>query len=470
MGQVIKTGLGVLVSRLSQPLLSFVLFWFSSRILSLSDFGIYVLLMGLIILFQVLATLGLSPFLTREISLGKRPGVWVGSLLWLLGPFSLVAWAVLVGLAIALGYSHEAIVGSIIIGLSLPFGSFSQSMESVFIAQGQAKAMVYLGLGENIFRVAISVAALLMGWGLYGLLWCYVISRAGGCLWSYILYRKYRNSPLQSDPDCRRMLWRAVPTFGVMVIAATLYFRVDILAISSLLDEENLAYYGVAMRLFGLGLIIPDSFVTAVFPEMTRNLSSDRPAAMRFFGTVARLLCSACFLGIFATLLFSDFFITLIFGEKFAPAAPIMNILILMLPCYAINALSGYLIQAAKREGVEMLLVVAGTLLCLLLNVAGIYYMGLPGAAWATCLANITMLGAHLIIIHKIVGFFTPTRSTLAMLAAMIASLALLALLPSANWAILAAGLLFVVIMIVFKGLQPYDLAAVKALLKRGRK
>ncbi|WP_243367304.1 flippase [Fundidesulfovibrio soli] len=388
MAKLLKTGAGLFLARVLQPLFSFVLFWYCARRLSLEDFGLYILLMSLILVFQAVATLGLGPMLTREISVDKEHGPqWIGASLAVMLPGSLLAWALFVAFTVAAGYSPGMVQGAAIVGAGLPGAVLGQVAESAFIAQGRSKPMVALSALENGLRVGASVAALTLGYGLQSLLVIHVVSRSLSGICALLMLRDGRPGLAVLSREKARALLRGIPSFGMMVLVATFYFRMDIIVVSLFMGEAAAGIYGAAMRLVSLTFLMPESLVAAIYPALSRTMHATDGHAReltRFSAGLLAVVCTAVSLFLYGA---SSQLVPLLFGPGFVQAGGLLAVLAFMLPLHAINGLLGFLLQSCRKERTALRIVSWGTAGTLALYILGVRLGGLEGAAWAGLIA-----------------------------------------------------------------------------------
>lgn len=400
---VLRIGAGLFVARVLQPLFSFALFWACARKLSLEDFGIYALLMGLVLVFQTCATLGLGPLLTREAATDTaHTPAWAGSALAVLSAGALGAWAAWILFCLACGYPDKTLTGSAILGVGLPAACAVQVMESIFVANDRSRAVVVQSLLENALRVAASLAALGLGGGLTALFVIHAASRTVGGIMALMFLRGVAGGAFTFDRSRAALLLRGLPTFGVMVICAALFFRVDIIVASILLPESDIGLFTGAIRLVTLCFLLPESYVSAVYPALSR-LMRDDPRHGRELVSVSvaglLVLCVPVSLVLCAA---SPVIVPLLYGQAFTPAVPLLAILAFLLPAHALNGLLGFAIQAGRKDAWAMGVVLAGLFLNIAANVAGALAGGITGTAWADFGVMTGLALAYLVIVSRL--------------------------------------------------------------------
>jgi O-antigen/teichoic acid export membrane protein len=235
---VFRTGAGLLAARLCQPMFAFLLFGSAARLLDEHSFGAYVLLMGMIILFQACSSLGLVPLMTRELSKDlDRAGTYLGGAALIMIPASLLSWIIFPPVLSIIGASAETSRLGWILGASLPFTTIILAAETLFVAHGSTRPIIIQNFCENIVRVTVSLVLLFMGYGVSMLLTIFVITRAASAC--FILLR-LRSCPFPRKfaPHERGLKCSSGTTlYGLMSLRPCL-FQNDIIALTASRGES----------------------------------------------------------------------------------------------------------------------------------------------------------------------------------------------------------------------------------------
>ena len=400
---VFRTGAGLLIARLCQPVFSFLLFGTAARLLDEHDFGVYVLLMSTVMLFQACANLGLIPLMTRELAKDlKQSGAYLGGAALIMIPASLISWILFPHVLLLIGATDETTRLGWILGSSLPFTTIILAIEALFLAHGQSGSIIAQNLYENITRVSISLTLLFMGYGVSMILVIYVATRAAGACFILLKIRKLPNAlPITLSRPIARILIKGLPLYGLMSIAAMFFFKVDIITISVLQGETKVGQYGAAFRLLTLSCLLPDCFLAALFPRLSKicvtkphTLSDLVPHFAQLILALEIPLCLTIAAG-------AHILIPLLYGQPFATTAPVLSILALVLPFYTMNGLLGYLLQANGNEKTALIMVLCGVTINVLLTYPLTMAFGLIGTAMGTLIATTVLSLIQLKAVHR---------------------------------------------------------------------
>lgn len=445
-GGILRSTLGLLGGRIAQPFFTFFLFFVSARILSVGEFGYYTFIMGMLVLFQSIASLGLGFVLSREI--GQKPeeeGAAIGSVLYLCLPASVLAGLLFVGMSAGLmGSGGGALALFALSALSLPFSALYQFGEAVFLAHNSGGSLFRIGIAEQVVRVGLSIAALLLGFGLTGLVLCYLFGRIlAAAIIAFIFFKRRMSPPIRLDRGNLRYIRGRLSAFLPMNLLANLYYRADLIVVAWLMSDTDLGLYGCAMRIASISFVLPESLVTASYPHFSRlwlEKNGQFEAKALSYGV---MILALGFLGAAGMAFFGGTLLEVFFGSRYAASGPLLALLGFMLPANCVNALFGYLFQAAHSERTALVLVAASTLIVFASLTLGALRGGLTGAGAGAVVSIWIMAVLHIATARRLWRLDMPARSPIIRSTAVFAAgwLVIALAAPAGNLAYcLAAG------------------------------
>lgn len=412
---VLKSSLGMLGGRIAQPFFTFFLFFVSARILTTGEFGYYTFIMGMVVLFQSIASLGLSFVLSREI--GQKPeeeGATIGSVLYLSLPASLLAGAMFIVVSLALmGDGENAFTLFLLSALSVPFSALFQFGEAIFLAHSAGGSLFRIGIVEQLVRVGLSIAGLLHGFGLLGLVACYLLGRIlATAIITFIFFKRRMSPPIRLDRDNLRYIWGKLAAFLPMNLLANLYYRADVIVLAWLMSDSDLGLYGCAMRIVFFSFILPESLITASYPHFSRLWVENRDVFEKKARSYCVMFLALGFLGAAGMAFFGGTLLDLFFGAKYAPSGPLLALLGFMLPANCLTSLFGYMFQATHHEKTALALVVASTIVVFSSLALATALWGLTGAGIGANISIWIMAILHIVVARKVWRFDLSMRSS----------------------------------------------------------
>ena len=250
----------------------------------------------------------------------------------------------------ALGYSESTRTVFVLVGVRTLFASLAILAGSVVRGLERVHENARMSVWTALLDAVIVVPAVLLGWGLHGVLWMQVASAALGLLlWSRLLVRAGVGLPALSRPAAVALL-RGGLGFVAFDVALKAQPYIDATFLKRLASPEAVGWYGAAARLVS-SLLIPVSSINFVlYPTLARLWSSDREAFLR----ISRLGLRAVILfGVLAgvgSLSFAHVAVRLLFGAGFAPATIDLQVLSIYLFLLHSTMLLGCTIHAAQRQ------------------------------------------------------------------------------------------------------------------------
>jgi O-antigen/teichoic acid export membrane protein len=243
--------------------------------------------------------------------------------------------------------------------------------------------LVILGL----FHVALSYIAL-----------CFVMTRFLGIAFSIPIARRLVNFRIfhLDFKDCRNLIKRVV-VFGLQYVFGNLFFLFDTVLLALLCSDREVGIYQSAFKIVTLSLIIPDIAVNTMMPVLTRFHRDD----VEKWNNYGRLLYKILFLVSLPVALimfvFADQIIQFLYGGAYLEAIQILRFFsMVILIRYGADAYA-LMLTTSQRQFVRMLIVVAGTLINIALNIWLIPLYGVWGTAIVSLITNITVAFGYMI-------------------------------------------------------------------------
>jgi O-antigen/teichoic acid export membrane protein len=382
--------------RVLMPALAVGLVLMLSRYLGAEGLGRYTLAFSFLYLFNAIAPLGLGAIITRDGARDKGTLNGMLSNAMTLGTIaSLVLTIAMAGVAYLSDYDSGTRTAILILSLALFPCTVGLFQDSAFIA---LERMDYLAIGtviEYTIKVGVGMLLLLLEFDLNSVLLMAVIGRVVGCIISTVLLKRVElNTRWSYDPEIARRLMELAPTFLLIGIFATLYWRIDIFMLSKLQPVEQVGYYGAAWRILELAMVVPQSLCLALYPQISASALSDLPRLQEIGRGAMRYLLAISLPAAIGVTLLAEPILHLLYGPAFRTAAYTLSVLILTLIPYGFVRYHAYVLLGANHQRVDLILNIVMSVLNILLNFLLIPRFGHLGAAIATFIS----IGAYSIL------------------------------------------------------------------------
>lgn len=363
------------------------------RALGDAGYGQWMTIMSAFQLIGYFTSLGLEQAAVREAAAQpERAAQWVSALVVTRLMLTIPVMVAGVAAVFALQESHAMLIAGLILVAEFPFGV------------GSSLAVVHQLKLNNKIPMAILTANSIL-WGI-----CVVIvsSTGGGLIALAVAFTAvstvtatlqgvfaWREMPLTLRPPRATIknLVRVGAPLGVAGLLIVAYARIDQIIVFQKAGAQEAGFYGAAYRILEQVHFVPGAVITTIAPIVAALWLTDRERMLRVATLAAELLAIASFGGLAFAIVGAEPFMTLIFGDEFAPAADALPVLggAFVFICFGYLVANLLLVVGlAKRQ------IVVG-LVALVLNVAGNLILvpeyGFMAAAWMTLATEVVVVG-----------------------------------------------------------------------------
>ncbi|KKP70324.1 hypothetical protein A2X44_01270 [candidate division CPR3 bacterium GWF2_35_18] len=262
-----------------------------------------------------------------------------------------------------------------------------------------------LRIFDSVFYGLIGIVLVLNGFGVTYLVYTMFGISIIKALFCHFTLRKETNYSIRfvfGRVDWINIMRGTFP-FALMTIIGIIYYRVDTIFIEIFLGLSFVGFYSASYKIMETFKIIPEILSTTVFPTLSQNLYKNSPLVLKSTNQLLKWLNVFAFpLAVGGTLL-ADKGILFLYGDQFAPAIVVMQILIWALIPLFNSAITSAIINASKTPVINLYLAIANLVINVSLNLILIPVIGIKGAAIAT-VANesVGFILGYLYINHSI--------------------------------------------------------------------
>ncbi len=207
----------------------------------------------------------------------------------------------------------------------IPLFTLSQAHRNILVGLGRFRQRANVTSVRWLARLLLIVLLVGAGFSIYGALWGSIASalvELGMARW-YV-----RPNWRPSDFPARQFYLYALPLFG-MAISLRLYDKIDLFALKALGgSNQSAAWYGTAQNLSMAPNIFALAFSPLLLAAQSRTLRENDLAGARTAGRTALRAVVALLPSCGLTAGAATEIVTLVFGHKFAPTAPLLAVLV----------------------------------------------------------------------------------------------------------------------------------------------
>jgi O-antigen/teichoic acid export membrane protein len=431
-----------------------------------------------------LAAFGTSTWTIVEVA--KRPALtatFAANVLRLRLTLFAVAVPLTAAFVAVAGYSSDTVLIIAVSGVGtamiLAADTFSVSMHGLQEMGNVARA----DMASKLAVTLVVVVVLLLGGQALQLAF---VTIGFGALWFTLILRGYRKlrpsfSGLVDDgppvPAGRALMAVALP-FLFADASLIIYQQVDTIAMSLLVDEEAIGWYGAADVLFGSLLFVPVLLMTSLFPKIA-ELHEREPATVMTLleRTFRSLLLVAVLIGV-TTIVVAQPFVDLLYGPKFEQSGPVLEVFGVVVVLSCLTILLGRFALATGRVRFWTMLLLGAAAATIALDVVLVpwtddrFANGALGGALAYIVTESVMLVVGLVKLAP--GLFTLRTATRVAKIAVAGTIAAVVAWPlRVHFFLLPAvvtGVLYLVVLAVLRGFDPDERNQIRRVIARLRK
>jgi len=445
----------------------------SARLLSTAAYGRFMIAMLLLSWMTSVISSVVLPGLRKIVSedAGRFPAALGCAARWYLPVVGLltVAFCAL-SPVLSSAFRDPALAGLFLLaGLQIPFVSAICLGKQLLGGVRQFARASLTGTSRALLGAIAACALLLLGRGPTGAMLGLWVGAAGGAAVSvWLLLRQRRRAPHTPYPPMSKRVrhWTAVSlprTVGMRTVES-----LDIWLVKALLPASGAAgLYAAAYALARLPLFLVHGLGDAVFPRVSGALEQGDRRLARSIAVEAMRFVMVLFIPIsFITAGAAGEIVTLLFSGRYAEAAPSLIVLTPAIFLAGLTHCSLRLVAAAGRPGLAMLVTLALLAIAATGNVLLILHVGMLGAAVASLVTFAGGAAAGTALAYRLLGVLPPARTILRCVVAGAAAGLLAWLWPASGWLVvaklIAAGLLYLAILLALRELKTEDLGTIK--------
>ena len=375
-----------------------------ARYFSVETFGDYAFILAICNIFQVATDMGVNQIVVREIARKKDAAEEIFSAsLFLRFLFSMVTLAFIAISINLLSSSKEIIQAAYICGLAVVSLFFYNLIIAVFQGHERMEFVAIVGIFTRGCLLCLTVLFICLGAGLKELFLPVLISGVlGFILGCYIVRRVFFVPKFQIDYSRVWSLLKESYLLGIGRILRKMSFRIDIILLKVLVGSAGAGLFqGVYKPILQL-MFIPRNISAALFPVFSRLFEENTSRSAENLYRMSFKFLTIIMLPIVVTMIFfSKEFVTLLLGDAFLEAVPAFKLLGVVWGLMFMSVLLLRILTAINRQQFVALCIGVALIINVLLDLILIPQVGFIGAAWATLVAEISLIAASFLCVSK---------------------------------------------------------------------
>jgi len=388
--RIIKNSIALLSSQAFHSLVSICAIAIIARYLGIERFGEYGFVLAICNIFQVMTDMGANQVFIREVARepAKVNEYFTASVL-IMSIFGTLVFILILGTVYFFRPPTHILLAAAIGALAVIMLFVSQLFSAVFQAyekMGYVAIMRPLGYSFYLFFVIVAV---IFDWGIVGIFMALLIQNISACIAGYGLIRKNFFKPQFSLN--RSILWKVFREgwpIGVNAMLRKASYRVDILFLKALSSSADLGLFNGIYRIILQLQFIPRNVTSALFPVFSRLSKGEEELFAKVHYRAVKLLLIGTVPLLAGLLISSRELISIVLGNEFLEAVPLMRVLIVCLGLLFFNILLIRTLNAANEQRWATFSVAVALGFNILCDMLFIPRWGYMGAGFATLIAE----------------------------------------------------------------------------------
>lgn len=401
--RVAKNTFALFIMQIVASILSFLLGIFIARNLGDIGLGKYSFAYTFVFFFAIFLDLGYNMLLIRDVSRDKsKVDKYVSNLLSFRLISSLIVFIFIILTINLMGYPSDTKNIVYLFAFYIILDSFSYIYKMTFRAFERMEYEAAISISSNILRVSLALVVIFLGYGLIVVGLVFIFSSIFDFLISTIICeKKFVRSRTEFDFSFFKSTIKIALPLVMISIFSTIFVSADTVMLSILKGDAVVGWYNAAYNLV-LGLrIIPQLFVSALFPTLSYYYVTSRKSIKVVYEKYFRyLLILGLPIALGATLL-SEKIILFIYGSEFMNSIIALQILswdILLIFLYTIL---GCFLVAIDRQNDMVIAILVTAIINVIINIILIPHFSYIGAAAATVVSETILLGYYFYLVSK---------------------------------------------------------------------
>jgi O-antigen/teichoic acid export membrane protein len=376
--------------------LSFVVV--AARVIGPEEFGKFTFAYALATLLGAALDLGMHSILVRGIARARAdtPAYWAAAVTLKLVLLA-AAGAVFLLLPLATRRPFDTTAAAWLLGTAIALQSFIELAVCVFTGFERLEFELGTRVVEKIVLVSVGIAGLALGGRLLAVSGAFTVAAAVSLTLAVALvHRRFARLRWRWDAAGASALGRALGPVAAAFLLAFATTRLVPLLVALLAGDLAAGYFGAAIRVLDVVMVLPIIVVAAVYPVLVRL----GPADPQFRRVVVHVVGLLLMIGLPVALGFAygaDWLVVRVYGPRFGPAAAPLAVLGAAAALGYLSYFLGFVLLALDRAGRLVGVTAASLAASVALTPGLVLALGALGGAIALVLVEVVAIAGSLV-------------------------------------------------------------------------
>lgn len=400
--KIIKNTIYLLSSDVLTKTLGFIYTIYLAKHLGAEGFGILSFSIAFTGLFAIFIDMGLSNLATREIARNyKKTSKYISNIIAIKLVLVPITIAIIFASINLLKYSPETKIIIYIFGFVIGINSFIQIISSMFSAYERLDYVSVKRIINSIVMVIGVLVGIQLNLSIENFALIYLLAHISMLTYLLILMRKI-DIKIEINYKFSLNLLKASFPFALVGAFSTIYYKTDSVMLSYFIGDSAVGYYNAAYTLIITLLFIPEAYLEAIFPVMSKLYTKQDLAdqldllyknSTKYMIGIGTPIC-------IGTSLLAEKIIVLFYGIDFIPSTISLQILIWSTLFMFLNLLFSNFLASINKQSIAVKAIGIGVSVNIILNYIMIPKLSSAGASLATLITEIVILGIYIRYLH----------------------------------------------------------------------
>lgn len=381
----------MILGRIVQMILSFLVSIVTARFLGPSNYGIINYASAYVAFFTSLCTLGLDSILVKELIENPREqGVAIGTAIFMRGISSTISIALVVMIVSAVDYGEtETIIVAALCAIALIFQSvdtISFWFQSKYESKINTVATLIAYSVTSLYKIVLLVMKKNIRW------FAFATSIDAICcaIMLLISYKKYNGPRLSVSVAKGKNLLSQSYHYILSGMMVAIYGQTDKIMLKQMLDEKSVGYYSLAFSVNSMWVFVLSAVISSLAPTIIRLYNNGETE--QFERKNRQLYALVIYISIFVAILFVLFgrlAVSIVYGEAYAPAGTTLKIIAWYTIFSYLGVARNPWIVCTNNQKYLKYMYLSAAIINIVLNACLIPIFGTSGAALASLITQI---------------------------------------------------------------------------------
>jgi len=385
-----KNASWLIIGRVIQMILSFVVSIFTARYLGPSDYGVINYAGAYVAFFTSLCTLGINSIIIKDfVDNPDQQGITIGTSLLLRIISSVLSSIMIVGIVSIVDYGEtETIVVSALCSVALVFQVFDTInywFQSRYQSKVTAIATLLAYLAISAYKIILLILHKDVEWFAFANSVDYIFL----AIFLVISYKKYNGPKWSFSWKKGKYLLSRSYHYIISGMMVAIYGQTDKLMLKQMMNETSVGYYSLASSINLMWVFVLQAIIDSMYPTIMNLYKTDRD---QFEKKNRQLYAIVIYVSIFVAvmfILFGNLAIKVLYGDAYLPAAePLKIITWYTIFSYLGVARNAWIVCENKQKYLKYMYLSA-VFINIILNYFMIPLWGASGAAAASLITQI---------------------------------------------------------------------------------